>query len=491
MPDLGRVSQIDASSFDAGTALRRGEEAAARTTSRRTSSARATSARTWTKIVSGIAAERLRARRCARIRRAAGCSTPGTQHGVYVSYDDGDTWQSLSLNLPDTPDLGLWSSKTSSLAIATHGRSFYVLDDLSVVRQAPEAAASTAAAVLFKPADAVRGGGPATVTYLLKSAAASLSLEILDGAGRVVQTIPGRMGGPGRGGRGRGDAAPASAPGAAPGAAVPGAPTAASGGQAAGQGRANQPAAPAADESEQLGGGGRGGGAAFASMAPGLNRVTWNLSYPGPTTFPGMVLWGATTAGPAALPGSYEVRLTVDGVAQTQPLRIRKHPLAGTERRRSEGAVRSGACASATRRLKRTSAVIQIRSLKQQIGERAGKSPDAALKASADRLTKGLSAIEEEIYQVRNQSNQDPLNFPIKINNRIAAAAARRQHRGRQADRERRADPRRPVGGAEDADRSAAGSPGRRRARLQRAAGEAAAPAARGERHAGAWGSLR
>jgi hypothetical protein len=80
------------------------------------------------------------------------------------------------------------------------------------VRQAPEAAASPAAAVLFKPADAVRGGAPATVTYLLRSAAASLSVEILDGAGRVVQTIPGRMAGPGRGGP-RPRRAAAAAPG--------------------------------------------------------------------------------------------------------------------------------------------------------------------------------------------------------------------------------------------------------------------------------------
>ena len=119
----------------------------------------------------------------------------GTERGVYVSHNDGDTWKSLSLNLPVTQISDL-IVESSSLAIATHGRGFYILDDLSVVRQAPEAAASTAAAVLFKPADAVRGGGPATVTYLLKSAAASLSVEILDGAGRVVQMIPGRVAGP-------------------------------------------------------------------------------------------------------------------------------------------------------------------------------------------------------------------------------------------------------------------------------------------------------
>ena len=66
-------------------------------------------------------------------------------------------------------------------------------------------------------------------------------------------------------------------------------------------------------------------------------------------------------------------------------------------------------------------AVIQIRSVKQQVADRLTKSSDAQLKAAGDRLTKNLSAVEEEIYQVRNQSGQDPLNFPIKVNNRLAS----------------------------------------------------------------------
>jgi hypothetical protein len=66
-------------------------------------------------------------------------------------------------------------------------------------------------------------------------------------------------------------------------------------------------------------------------------------------------------------------------------------------------------------------AVIQIRRIKQAVAERVGKSNDAELKSSADRLTRNLSAVEEDIYQVRNRSNQDPLNFPIKTNNRLAS----------------------------------------------------------------------
>ena len=384
MPEFGRVSQIDASSFDPGAAYIAVKKPLLNDFAPYLFRTR-DYGRTWTRIVNGIAPDDYtHVVREDPARR--GLLYAGTQNGVYVSYNDGDSWKSLSLNLPRTQISDL-VVESNSLAIATHGRSFYVLDDLNVVRQAPEASTSTSP-VLFKPADAIRGGPPATIAYLLRAPAKSLTVEILDGAGRVVQSIPGRTESPGRGGRGRGRG------GDAPGAA---------------EGEAGEPQ-----------GGGRGGAAPSASMAPGLNRVTWNLAYPGPTTFPGMVLWGATTAGPAALPGSYEVRLTVDGQSSTQPLRVRKHPLRSVSdsdlREQFEFATRVRDKVSEA-----NNAVIQIRSLKQQIGDRLSKSSDAGLQSSAGRLTAGLSAIEEEIYQVRNQSNQDPLNFPIKINNRIAS----------------------------------------------------------------------
>jgi len=66
-------------------------------------------------------------------------------------------------------------------------------------------------------------------------------------------------------------------------------------------------------------------------------------------------------------------------------------------------------------------AVIQIRRIKQAVADRLGKSGDSDLKSAADRLTRDLSTVEEDIYQVRNRSNQDPLNFPIKTNNRLAS----------------------------------------------------------------------
>ena len=158
-------------------------------------------------------------------------------------------------------------------------------------------------------------------------------------------------------------------------------------------------------------------------MAPGLNRVAWNLQYPGATTFPGMILWGATTNGPIAVPGSYQVRLTVDGRAQTQPLVVKTHPLYTdiTEadlREQFDLAIRIRDKVSEA-----NNAVIQIRSVKAQVAARLEKSSDARLKEAGGRLSTNLGAVEEEIYQVRNQSGQDPLNFPIKINNRLASLA--------------------------------------------------------------------
>ena len=155
-------------------------------------------------------------------------------------------------------------------------------------------------------------------------------------------------------------------------------------------------------------------------MTAGLNRVTWNLTHRGSTPFPGMVLWGATTAGPAALPGKYQVRLTVDGETLTQPLETRKHPL----RQISDADLKEQFDLARRIRDKVSEAndsVVRIRAIKEQVKERLTKSADPALKSAGDRLTMRLSEVEEEIYQVRNQSGQDPLNFPIKINNRLAS----------------------------------------------------------------------
>ncbi len=385
MPDFGRVSQIDASPFDDASAYVAVKRPLLNDVSPyifRTHDF----GQTWTKVVNGIAPnDYVHVVREDVTRR--GLLYAGTQHGVYISYNDGDSWESLSLNLPDIPTADLMVTP-SDLTIATHGRSFYVLDNIQPLRQySPEMA--SADAYLFKPADAIRAGGAATIQYLLRRPVQNLTIEILDGRGQMVRSFAGVVPGAGRGGRGGGRGGdPAD--------------SAAGGGGGGGGGR-----------------GGRGGGGGAPSMAPGLQTFNWDLQYPGATTFPGMILWGASTNGPLAVPGTYQVRLTADGRSQTQPLTVKKHPLytdvtqADLEEQFALGIRVRDKLSEAN------NAVIQIRDVKAQVADRLKKSSDGKLKTKADELTKELSVVEEEIYQVRNQSGQDPLNFPIKINNRL------------------------------------------------------------------------
>ncbi|HKS07790.1 MAG TPA: glycosyl hydrolase [Gemmatimonadaceae bacterium] len=381
MPEFGRVSIIDASSFETGRAYaavkRQLLDDRAPYIFRTTDFGR-----TWTKITNGIPANHyVHTVREDPTRR--GLLYAGTQQGVQVSYDDGATWQSLSLNLPSVPVSDM-IVEANDLVISTHGRGFYVLDDIAPIRQFSAAVAAEPAAVLFKPEPAVRSVGGATFTYWLKRPAQSLKFEVLDATGTVVTTMeapaPNAAGaGRGEGGRGGGG-----------------------GGGGGGEG----------------GRGGRGGGGGGPSMVAGLNSVSWNLQYPGATTFPGMILWGASTAGPMAAPGEYTVRMTADGRAQTQTFSVVRHPLFTA----TDADLRAQFNLAIRIRDKLTeanNAVIEIRAIEQQVADRLSKSTDDRLRAAGATLSRNLDVVEDSIYQVRNQSGQDPLNYPIRVNNRL------------------------------------------------------------------------
>jgi photosystem II stability/assembly factor-like uncharacterized protein len=376
MPEFGRVSQIDASAFDDGTAYVAVKRPLLDDHSPyifRTHDF----GRTWKKIVAGIAPnDYVHAVREDPTRR--GLLYAATQHGVYISYDDGERWHSLALNLPDVPVADLVVEE-NALAIATHGRSFWVLDNIEPIRQfTPEVAAQDV--YLFRPAAAIRRGGGATIQYLLRRPVSDLRIEILDARGEVIRSFvadTAQVGGRGRGG-------------------------------GAGAGGAGQA-------------GGRGGrGSAGPTVRVGLNTFVWDLRYPPAVTFPGMILWGATTQGPVAVPGNYQVRLVADGRTFTQPLLVRKHPL-DTDVTQADLEEQFALAMRIRDKVSEANmAVIRIREIKAAVADRLGRSKDRRLAAAGEQLVKNLSAVEEEIYQVRNQSNQDPLNFPIKINNRLA-----------------------------------------------------------------------
>ena len=397
MPEFGRVSQIDASAFDDGTAYVSVKKPLLEDFAPYIFRTR-DFGRTWTKIVSGIASNDY----ISSVRedpKKKGLLYAGAEHGFYVSLDDGDHWQSLRLNLPDTQVSDIWVEQ-NDVTIATHGRGFYILDDVNPLRQYAQPAITATDAFLFKPGDAIRGGGTAQIDYWLKKPAQDLTLQIVDSTGVVVRTIKGTQPQEGRPGSGR-----------------------AAGAGVAGRGRGDEPVDryTPTGENEEGGGGGRGrGGPATTPMTAGLQRFTWDLQSEPVVSFPGMVLWGATQAGPMVLPGTYQARLIVDGKTLTESFTVRKNP----QHNASDADLRAQYQLASDIRDKvneANTAVINIRRMKQAIIDRQSKSQNADVKALGDELMKELTAVEETVYQVRNQSNQDPLNFPIKTNNRLAS----------------------------------------------------------------------
>ncbi|MCE2901697.1 MAG: WD40/YVTN/BNR-like repeat-containing protein [Gemmatimonas sp.] len=365
MPEFGRVSQLDASAFDAGTvymSVRRpllNDRAPYifKTTDY---------GKTWTKIVNGLGAEDyVHAVREDPTRR--GLLYAATQHGVYISYDDGANWQSLKLNMPDVPVADLIVER-DELAIGTHGRGFWILDNIAPLRQATPAVLASRAH-LFAPAVGQRSSPGTTLSWRFAERPKRATLAILDSAGAVLREF-------------EGDTA-----------------TPAAGGTA----------------------GRRRGTSSTFPLRAGLTRFTYDLRATGIESFPGMILWGAGTAGPALPPGRYTVRLTADGQELKAPLRIERSPLiadvtdADLRRQYAFGTQVRDKTNEAQR------AVIEIRRVKEQLDDRLKRAgDDAALKSKGETLRTNASAVEQNVYQVKNQSGQDPLNFPIKVNNRLA-----------------------------------------------------------------------
>lgn len=363
LPKYSRVSQIDGSVFNDGTmyfSARRPLMDDKSPYLYRTHDF----GKTWTKIVNGIRADDwMHAIREDPTRK--GLLYAAGQHGMYVSFNDGDSWESLSLNLPDVPVSDI-VVEANDLVIATHGRGFYVLDNIGPFRQYNAEVAAAPTAWLFSPNNAVRSASVANFTYWLKKPAGRVVIDVLDSANKVVRTYAST------------DSAPAG------------------------------------------GRGGRGGFTAPVPIQSGLNRYSWDLRYAPATTFPGMILWGANTAGPVAAPGTYKVRLTADGATQTQVFKVVRNPMFKDVTDADLRAQFKLAMLIRDKVSDANQAVIDARRIKTEADDRIKKNADARLKETGDKLTFNLSDVEDDIYQVKNQSGQDPLNFPIRINNRMA-----------------------------------------------------------------------
>ncbi|MCL6566447.1 MAG: glycosyl hydrolase [Acidobacteriia bacterium] len=346
--------------------------------------------KTWRKITNGIP-ENTFVRAVREDPKRRGLLYAGTETGVYVSFDDGANWQSLQLNLPTTPihDLVV---KRDDLIVATHGRSFWILDDLTPLQQIqPGIVAKDFHLYTPRVAYRIRGGGfgndPATganppngaiLYYWLKSEPkGEMILEILDSRGRVIRKYTGKAG-------------QASREQEAP---------------LFGSGRDPQLPAQA-----------------------GMHRFVWDLRHQGGVRVPRAVHWGGDPGtGPLALPGRYQVRLTVDGQTQTAPLEVKLDPRVSTSQADLEKQFELRSQIQDAVNEAHT-AVNQIRDLRRQLQalrQRTGS--DAKYRTLLDAigtLEKNMAAVEEELIQVRSIARQDPLNYPVKLNDKLLALAS-------------------------------------------------------------------
>jgi len=156
----------------------------------------------------------------------------------------------------------------------------------------------------------------------------------------------------------------------------------------------------------------------------GLNRFIWDMRHPDAVRFPGMILWAGSVTGPRVAPGRYQVRLTADGKTYTESFEVRKDPRLTTTD--ADFAKQLELLLKIRDKLNEThNAIIGIREARKQIEElqkRVQGQPNfKTISDAAKSLNQKMTAVEEELYQTKNQSSQDPLNYPIRLNNKLAA----------------------------------------------------------------------
>lgn len=310
----------------------------------------------------------------------------GTEFGLHVSFDDGQTWEPFQQNLPITPitDMAITGQ---DLVVATQGRSFWILDDLTPLHSmTPEIA--DAEAHLFQPRTTVRFGGgggfgnggsgsnPPTgviLYYLLgEEVEGELQLEILDAEGSVLRTLSSEKDEP----------------------------------QAPSPWRRFFPEA---------------AGSRKLTAEKGLNRYVWNLRRHDAELVEDAVLWGMAS-GPIVPPGSYQARLTLDEWSQTVDIQLVKDPRIDV--RQADLVAQYELATEIWQTLSEShQALGKIRDMRSQVEvlterlEKAGYGDGIA--EISETIGEQLTTIEEKIYQTKNESSQDILNYPPRLDNKI------------------------------------------------------------------------
>jgi photosystem II stability/assembly factor-like uncharacterized protein len=345
--------------------------------------------KTWTKIVEGLPANAF-ARAVREDPKRRGLLYAGTEEGVFVSLNDGASWKSLRLNMPPAPvhDLVV---KDDDLVVATHGRAFWILDDLSPLRQFKDEFTQSDA-FLYTPATAYRflgggrgGGGRggsttagenppagAVIYYSLKSAPRDeVTIEILDSENKRVRKYSSTA-------TVRVDQAPQE---------------------------------PDAERPRKQ-----------IEAAAGLNRFVWDLRYEPVTQVPGysLFVYSRGEQGPMALPGRYTVKLTMGGKSHTAPLDLKTDPRVNVSmddlRKQFDLLTRIH------RDLNNIyQTVNQMQDLRGQLKGLAGR---GYLAKEVEALDKKISAVEGLLVEMRITSSEDSLMYPLALDGKLAVLAS-------------------------------------------------------------------
>jgi len=348
--------------------------------------------KTWTKITDGIAAEHF-----TRVVRSdpkrQGLLYAGTEQGMYVSFTDGSSWQKFQQNLPIVPITDL-IVKDNHLIAATQGRALWSMDDLSLLQEiqaSPDFLTkgdlSKKAVHLFKPAPAYRMGGGSSkgsktagenhlngsiIHFFLKDKPGekdTVTLAILENDGDTIKIFSTLYSKP--------DA------------------------------RKGQPA----------------NRAGLNDLKAGGNLFAWDHTYSDAERFDGMVLWSYDLGGPKAMPGTFRVRLTAAGKTEEQTLTVLPDPRCTANPQvfaeQFDFVQSVGAKLTAMHQ-----AIREIRNVRSQVKAITSELPKddkfKPIKTLAANMDSVMTRVEEALYQTKNRSSQDPLNYPVRLNDKLA-----------------------------------------------------------------------
>jgi photosystem II stability/assembly factor-like uncharacterized protein len=387
MEHFTRVSIIDASPFDQGTAYLAGNRYQLddfhaymwKTTDY---------GRTWTRIDHGIPDGAFaRTIRADPVRR--GLLYAGTETGVWYSTNDGSSWEPLQMNLPRSSVRDL-TIHGSDLIAATHGRAIWSLDDVEPLRELTPAVRQESMH-LFRPDTVVRAEGVrgAVIDWWLPAASQSpATLEVLNAQGRVIRTFKS-----------------ASAP-STPADTMPLTP------------RASRPlmddtlSFPSSDS--------------VITLRRGVNRLVWNLRYPGTRQPPNVVNDEGSTDGPTIVPGNYTLRFTVGSNTTTAPLVVRGDPRVGATQAGYDAQL-ALAVQVQDKTNEVTDAAARIVSLERQIDARVRDSKDqpyaARVSAAAALVRPRLEAIRDSLIEIHSHADEITLHYPIRFYNMLLSLA--------------------------------------------------------------------